>query len=96
MEEKKNNQVQALDDDILEDVAGGATAMYTLKNEFLGWFFSDAEIKKLKDCGWPVRKNSKGYYDIISADAYGNEKVLDYSSGNKALSALFSDPFHSL
>ena len=62
MEEKKNNQVQAMEDESLENVSGGWRLIGT--SEYNRRFdFSDDELLKLIDAGVGVRKDGD-YYKI--------------------------------
>ena len=78
MEEKKNNQVQAMDDDALENISGGWNAVigsyaqngqpddsYGLRTEYLaGIDLSKEEALKLVQAGVNVRKEEGGYYKV--------------------------------
>ena len=80
MEEKKNNQIQAMDDDALENVSGGWSTVCTKKVngrlKSVGNDLSPDEIAKLYKAGYFVREehNASGnYYRVFrSRGASGN------------------------
>ena len=81
MEEKKNNQIQAMDDDALENVSGGWSTVFCTNKvngrlKSVGNDLSPDEIAKLYKAGYFVREehNASGnYYRVFrSRGASGN------------------------
>ena len=76
MEEKKNNQVQALDGSTLNDVSGGWRYVPGLRGREDFYLLSDEEIKKLTDAGFTVFDTDiKGAYTISK----GMQEITDDS-----------------
>lgn len=79
MEENKKNQVQALDDDMLENVTGGWTAIRIgpAPKVRYRYMFTDSEINKLNEAGCksgngePLRTGTT--VDVTVCDASGKK-----------------------